>query len=613
MSHIYRELKAIPIPEFALVNRNDDRVYTLHRGPNGERKRRVIGRASGSTHMYPNATFKFEFPELWRQYYGDQDDAQSILQTGLYAATLAIAQRTGLYQDLLNAYGALYGNGVLDYAMYTLAEGGASSSNFEASMAIRMLFSGTRPSDEWFSRLFSRFMTPEAEKKFRIYHIERSIERGVKRVWLCIDGFQCRENFAEHFIERDSEKVLNQQGNVSYLWAVNSIDGTPITWSIQEGKDLNPTVIREMVECLISYGISVEGMIVSTRFCSPAFLDVLEKLHLRYVVMLQNQHHGFREMVDTHQTEVRWRAENFFNDEAIFGLTDQYPIFDQSGKPSCIGLYFDISKEAIASLRLITQIRQEILRINESITHGRPVEVAEPLREYLEIKKGDSRSSVTCHMELWQDKLKTQGFFAIASSDHTNAEEIYDIYKLREVSSRQFERCQLRCLTASRASTIASIRNQFLVGFVTSNIRIEMLRACRLHGRNLRQVINQFDQYIVRRMPDGTYNFIDNLTHEDKLLFAEWGLCAEHFHYLASTQIQNTEACQNSSVCQLPDILPSKSIRRRVAKQDQELIVPRRSPGRPKGSKNKKTLEKEVLIQQRRFQSELVNSYEFLD
>lgn len=183
MSHIYRELKAIPIPKFALVNRNDDRVYTLHRGPNGERKRRVIGRASSSTHMYPNATFKFEFPELWRQYYGDHCDTPNIQQTGLYATTLAIAQRTGLYQDLLNAFGALYCNGVLDYAMYTLAEGGASSSNFEASMAIRMLFSGTRPSDEWFSRLFSRFMTFEAEKQFKTNHIERSIDRGVKRVW----------------------------------------------------------------------------------------------------------------------------------------------------------------------------------------------------------------------------------------------------------------------------------------------------------------------------------------------------------------------------------------------------------------------------------------------
>lgn len=73
MSHIYWELNEIPIPNFALINRHDARVYTVRIGPNGERRRTVIGRATGATHMHPNSTFKFEYPQLWEQYYGGLD------------------------------------------------------------------------------------------------------------------------------------------------------------------------------------------------------------------------------------------------------------------------------------------------------------------------------------------------------------------------------------------------------------------------------------------------------------------------------------------------------------------------------------------------------------
>lgn len=119
----------------------------------------------------------------------------------------------------------------------------------------------------------------------------------------------------------------------------------------------------------------------------------------------------------------------------FFGLTDQYPIFDQRGKTSCIGLYFDISKEVIASLRLISQIHREIQQLQPSINLWKSVEVAEPLREYVEIN-AHSHSSVICHMEAWQDKLNTQVFLA----DDMSAQEIYKIYQLQEVSSKQFER-----------------------------------------------------------------------------------------------------------------------------------------------------------------------------
>lgn len=600
MSHIYWELNEIPIPEFALVNSHDARVYTVRKGPNGERRRTVIGRATGPTHMHPNNTFKFEHPKLWEEYYGGLELSEHLVQVGLYATTLAVAQNTGLYRDVLASFGPLYGNGIMDYAMFSIAERSSSTQLFDEAMALRMLFSRERHDDSWFSRLFSRHMTPEAVHDFKIRHIKRCVEHGMRKVWLCVDGSNndCAVRNSD-LAEPGKAKSGKQVPIVSYIWAVSAEEGKPVTWAVNRGGVVDATAIREIVEFVAHSGLEVEGVIVDRGFCSQELLELLEELNLRYILMLKSNHKGYREMLDAHLAEVRWQVENVFSDDGIFGVTDHKPIFENSSKESCIGLFFDANTGSMAALRLIKKVRQEARRLQASIAAGRTPSVVEPLKKYLEIAEEDGVRSVSYKWGAWQKAVDSKGFFAIASSDEMSAEEIYRLYQLRDASETQFAIFKSELgMDALGVHTDASIRNKFAVAFVAGIIRTEIMRACRRFDRNTNQVIRHLDHCMIKLMPDDSYRFIDNLKQDDKTLYAEWGLNVEHFRYLASTLVNNDAASKNAQVRHLPDApqeTPPRRGRPPKPKSD-EPETPKRRPGRPKGSKNKKTLEREAAM-----------------
>ena len=413
--------------------------YTVRTGPNGERLRTVIGCATGATRMHPNSTFKFEYPQLWEQYYGDLGLSEHLVQVGLYATTLAVSQQTGLYRDVLASFGPLYGNGIMDYAMFSIAERSSSTQLFAGAMALRMLFSRERHDDSWFSRLFSRNMTQKAVHDFKINHIKRCAQRGIRKVWLCIDG--SNNDCAVHdsdLAEFGKAKSGKQVPIVSYIWAVSAEDGTPVTWTVNRGGVVDAAAIREIVEFVAHSGLEVEGVIIDRGFANLELLKLLEELGLRYVLMLKSNHKGFREMIDAHLTEVRRQVENVFSDDGIFGVTDRKQIFEDSTKESCIGLYFDANTGSIAALRLIKKVHQEACRLQAALAEGRSAVVTESLRKYLEITENDGERTISYKMKAWQKAVDSKGFFAIAASDDLNAEEIYRLYQLRDVSETQF-------------------------------------------------------------------------------------------------------------------------------------------------------------------------------
>lgn len=84
----------------------------------GNKKRKVIGRDTSEITMHPNDLFKFLYPTLWKEYYGDRDLTEYELHAGMYAMSLGIGYKTGLYPILQDVYSPLYANAIMDYAMY---------------------------------------------------------------------------------------------------------------------------------------------------------------------------------------------------------------------------------------------------------------------------------------------------------------------------------------------------------------------------------------------------------------------------------------------------------------------------------------------------------------
>jgi len=114
-------------------------------------------------------------------------------------------------------------------------------------------------------------------------------------------------------------------------------------------------------------------------------------------------------------------------------------------------------------------------------------------------------------------------------------------------------------------------------------------------------MIREIDRVVLVLMTDGLYVSVNNLSARQKDLLAEYGVLPEHFKAFADDVNRRRISPINSQVHQLPDQgAPAKKRRGRPPKKklEEELLpVPKRGPGRPKGSKNKKTLDKEAKQQ----------------
>ena len=115
MGRVFRNQQEIPIPDFAYLNASDGRVFTIHRDERNKRRHITIGWATSKVTMHPNENFKFLYPNLWAQYYGESRLQPHELHVGLYGLTLSAGWKTGLYPMLQKDLGPLNANAVLDY------------------------------------------------------------------------------------------------------------------------------------------------------------------------------------------------------------------------------------------------------------------------------------------------------------------------------------------------------------------------------------------------------------------------------------------------------------------------------------------------------------------
>ena len=108
MSRVDRNLPSMPVPEFAFPDRHDGRVFVRHIGQNGKVSKRTIGYMTDSTRgqekMIPNRYFRDFYPELYSKAYPERKVPAHEMSVGMYALTLGIATKTGLYEDLRNIY-----------------------------------------------------------------------------------------------------------------------------------------------------------------------------------------------------------------------------------------------------------------------------------------------------------------------------------------------------------------------------------------------------------------------------------------------------------------------------------------------------------------------------
>ena len=633
MGYIYRNLQPISIPADGRVNNYDKKVskyYTY----DGKRRRWIIGAVTTEGMMIPNENFRRLYPDLWKQHYGQEVPAMRIVRIGMYALTLSIGYSNGIYPILQKSVGPEFGNALMDFSMYNIQERSNVAQHFSSAMEEQMVFTRKPWSDSAYSDLFSKDLSLDRIHAFRTAWLNKYLEPKqksetkdeaeshedgepqAKKVWLCIDGSNndCAVSDSE-LAQLGHAKSLRETEIVSFMWAVDSETGMPVTWFVNNGSMPDCKAVDEMIRFLADKHVQIEGAIVDRGFASQAVLDLITSKKMEYIVMLKSNTNGYREMMLRHAEEIRGKVTKAVSDDGIFGITDNVKVFGNSGSDSCVGLFFVWMKNCSRGIKLLGKIRKKRRDLEALIREGKKPVVPTEFKKYLKVEEQkDGTCTVNCDYDQWQADTDGCGFHAIASSSDRTAEEIHSLYQLRDVSEKQFSilKSQLGGDT-TRVHSDHAIEARFAVAFIASVIRTEIMNACKRLDLDTNEMIRKTNRAYMLRLTGGSYEFVENLPADLLQLLACFGVQTEHLRKLADDiNLQESQPVYDQNR-KLPSIEPKHVGRKKGSKNKATLereakmaaagetkpleTTPpqvKKGPGRPPGSKNKATLEREA-------------------
>lgn len=603
MRHIYWEKQEIPIPGEAYVNHSDGRVFIfLREGKVLEKSRRlVIGRAATNATMYPNDAFREKYPSLWEQYYGSTDKPlKRYLRSGMYSLCLGAGHDTGIYPLLNNVYGPLYANAIMDFSMYSMLTKSDVAQTLKDRLAGEVTFSKNELHDSWLSDMFSNKMTEDQSLELRRLWIEHCKSNGVTSAWISIDGSNndCSAKKCE-LAEPGNAKSHTSANIVSYMYAINAETGMPITYMLYNGGKIDAKAFIKMRSFLGLHGINTNGVLLDRGFCTPEILKMLEEDNIPYVVMMKGDTSIHKQMYKGYSSSIRWDVRHAINEDSLFGISsgEKHKLFSCDEVRAYANFYYDGLNGTERSMTLIRKIMREKKRVERKITDGKDAEVAENLARYMHIEGHNGRRLVVCDYDRWQSDLDSKGFYTIATSQNVGAEMTNALYNLRDSSETQymFSKSQLG-FDVTRTHSTESIESKFLVCFVSSILRSKIQQACKEMHVPTNQMFLEMDRMSLFLTEGNIYISVHDESRRQKELLASVGVVPSDLDAIAEEfNMRNGPICSQYRTLSDNSSKYRKKPGRKAKPKDNAEEKTKKPVGRPKGSKNKKTIEAESV------------------
>ena len=615
MGKVYYNKREIPIPDGMHINHSDGRVYTITRDLEGKKKRVVFGKATSESTMRVNDTFKMLYPDLWREYYGDEDLHPFNLRCGTYALTLGAGHRSGLYKILIDSFGPQHANAIMDFSMYSFLARTDVAQLYEDTMAGQALFAGRLYSDSWYSSLFNSGITGDEIHKFKIEWIRRCKELGISSVWVAIDGSnnECRVKDGD-LCEPGKAKTHKNVTLVSYIYAVNADNGMPVTWFVNDGSMVDSKAFNEICQFMKDYDISIKGVILDRGFASMNVIETVRACGYEYIIMLPGDTYGHVQMMQKHAEDVRWKVKNAISKKGVFGISEEGQLFEHYKYKTNINMFFDGAGGSIRSIDLLCKVISAKETIEKNIEEGLKAAVPPKMKKYLEIAEEDGRRKVICDYDAWQMDMDGKGYFSITDSLGLGAAEAYSIYHKRDASETQYMVMKsMEGFGITRVHSMAGIQSKLAICFAASVLRNQIMNECIDAGLDTNRSFREVNRIKLQLVENVGYHPVENYSMRQKELLSRFDIYPESFDVIAKVFTHRTKSDIHSQEQKMPsDIVGAPTKKGRPKKQDgpakpkkkrgrppkkktdsdKENLKPKRSPGRPPGSLNKKTIER---------------------
>lgn len=456
-----------------------------------KKNRRIIGWSCGEGLMHPTELYFRLFPQEWKSQYPHLSPMihQPYIGIGLYALTLGIGMKTGLYHALVEVYGPAIANGIMDYAMYNLVSSFNCLSSFKVFMNNQMMFSIMPYEDSWYSNLFENKMEEQKNNIFRYLWIYACIHNGLKEVYISIDGTNMDYVGTDNELaQKGHSKTGNDKTIISCIWVVCANGercGLPLTYFVTDGNVVDSKAVKKVLILLQKFNLHVLGVLADRGFCAEDVFNMLHDAEIDYVIMLKENTLGYRDMMSQYAETIREKVEYVLKDGTKYGVVgNNMKILKNLKFVANITLVYDAMNGCSRRQTLMKEVCSEINHLNDTIKeNGKGAadsnSISRKVRAYITF---DKNGAAVLDGSKLQEEIDSKGYYALGTSLSLSAKEIDETYNLRDSSEKVFESLK----TSQGFSTIRShkrpgVMNRIFAAFIGSILRSEIKNSCKRH------------------------------------------------------------------------------------------------------------------------------------
>jgi len=627
---IYRNV-VVAVPDNAYVDK-DANVFVKDKNEYDPLKQynlvkhTTIGRSIGNGKMYPNTTFRLRYPAIFEEASGEKLPRQT-KKIGFYTTVLSLAEKTGLYDALIQSYGIENANMIIDFSMYSIIHHSCVADQYPAAMEDQLLFSNSLWNPSRLSGFFNNDISEERTSAFRKIWAGKCRERGITEAWIAIDGSNndCAAQKAD-IAELGKAKSRKNTSITGYMYAVDGRNGDPVTFSIYRGGRVDCKAVIEMIGWLSAYDIKVKGVIVDRGFATKEVLELLDQNGIGYVAMLKGDTKAHTDMLGRYAGRIRMRYEymlgryregvpageatEFRMDSNVLygtGEAEKSQLFGKHDYEAYASLVYDGRNGGERQETWFKKVSNEAQKIQRQLSEGKQAGVPQEYIGCISIEESDGKKAAFVNVEKVQAMGERKGFFTLASSKALTAKEANEIYALRNSSEEQFSMVKSQLgYDATGAHYTEGIKAKLALAFISAIIRNELVKACRESGLSTNRMVNELNQICMHMNGKDEYFVCHTENQRQILLMKECGALPGDLDRIAEAENKRLSSAEPDPFHRYPVYTegggasrkgagrPKGSKNRIIKKAVETMPEERRKRGRPPGAKNRKTIEMET-------------------
>lgn len=400
--------------------------------------------------------------------------------------------------------------------------------------------------------------TPEKQMAFQKAYIGYVMEHYNQDKNILIDSSGLPNSIHFPLTERNvhNGKVSNE---IRLIFVVQKSSGLPLYYRAVPGNIVDVSTLSRIFLHLDSMGIDISSCIMDAGYNSGDNLDLFydenHKCKIGFITRIGSNDKTFKELIRSELSTIEAK-ENFvkYEDRYLFIIKRPVMVGSKKGNPAWMYLGLDCSRMSDEQHKLLKRAKRESLSSDEVY-----------------------------------EAMQNEGVFGILSGEDYTREEILPAYYQRQAAEQIFDFAKnYTKLLPLRTSTDETFAGHLLLSYaatcVVKMIQLRLKEANLFFGSRLACLRNQkctiYDNRIVTDEPQ----------REANDTYKAFGMkCPDSIAVVNGCLMHNPPA---------PGTIPKERKKRQKAGKavmKPETQKPKRK-GRPKGSKNKKTLEREAAL-----------------